>query len=373
VASLASLPERAYRDAVRAGDAAARASVRRRLVIAADRAADWAAAAKAWRSAASERSSSTRDARAARGRAALRALDRATRAGASRDADRDARMAALQANDWGRYQELLRGKRAGGAADADERYAALDKFLNETDDYLVKLTTKIARVRLEQEAAEARTAAEAAARARGADAADVAAAGADAAREAGARATSDVVDAAGEGGGGRTGLMASYHALAHSVSERVEAAPSLLTPPGGGALREYQMVGLQWMVSLYNNRLNGILADEVGRRGEEARGRAARSRARRPPLAHPHPTPLPPPRSPADGPRQDGAGHGPARPPHGGQRQLRSPPDHRPERRPRQLARRAQRLVSVGPGRLLRGAARGAGGALCARRRAGAV
>ena len=31
-----------------------------------------------------------------------------------------------------------------------------------------------------------------------------------------------------------------------------------------GQLREYQLVGLQWMISLYNNRLNGILADEMG-------------------------------------------------------------------------------------------------------------
>jgi ATP-dependent helicase STH1/SNF2 len=31
-----------------------------------------------------------------------------------------------------------------------------------------------------------------------------------------------------------------------------------------GTLREYQMVGLQWMISLYNNKLNGILADEMG-------------------------------------------------------------------------------------------------------------
>ena len=30
------------------------------------------------------------------------------------------------------------------------------------------------------------------------------------------------------------------------------------------SLREYQMIGLQWMVSLYNNKLNGILADEMG-------------------------------------------------------------------------------------------------------------
>ena len=40
--------------------------------------------------------------------------------------------------------------------------------------------------------------------------------------------------------------------------------PKLLVPPNGASLREYQMVGLQWLVSLYNNRLNGILADEMG-------------------------------------------------------------------------------------------------------------
>ncbi|MCP9257502.1 Helicase domino [Dirofilaria immitis] len=31
-----------------------------------------------------------------------------------------------------------------------------------------------------------------------------------------------------------------------------------------GALREYQMVGLDWLVTLYDNGLNGILADEMG-------------------------------------------------------------------------------------------------------------
>lgn len=39
---------------------------------------------------------------------------------------------------------------------------------------------------------------------------------------------------------------------------------SAQVPPSGAQLREYQMVGLQWMVSLFNNRLNGILADEMG-------------------------------------------------------------------------------------------------------------
>ncbi|KAJ1650623.1 putative ATPase [Dispira simplex] len=37
--------------------------------------------------------------------------------------------------------------------------------------------------------------------------------------------------------------------------------PSLVT---GGVLRDYQMAGLEWMVSLYENGLNGILADEMG-------------------------------------------------------------------------------------------------------------
>ena len=32
----------------------------------------------------------------------------------------------------------------------------------------------------------------------------------------------------------------------------------------GGDLKEYQIAGLQWLVSLYNNNLNGILADDMG-------------------------------------------------------------------------------------------------------------
>jgi SNF2 family DNA or RNA helicase len=32
----------------------------------------------------------------------------------------------------------------------------------------------------------------------------------------------------------------------------------------GGQLKEYQMAGLRWLVSLHNNNLNGILADEMG-------------------------------------------------------------------------------------------------------------
>jgi ATP-dependent helicase STH1/SNF2 len=51
-----------------------------------------------------------------------------------------------------------------------------------------------------------------------------------------------------------------YYAVAHRISEKVTRQPHLLI---GGTLKEYQIKGLQWMVSLYNNRLNGILADEM--------------------------------------------------------------------------------------------------------------
>ncbi|CAE6513092.1 unnamed protein product [Rhizoctonia solani] len=52
-----------------------------------------------------------------------------------------------------------------------------------------------------------------------------------------------------------------YYAVAHRISEKITAQPSILV---GGKLKEYQLKGLQWMVSLFNNRLNGILADEMG-------------------------------------------------------------------------------------------------------------
>ena len=32
----------------------------------------------------------------------------------------------------------------------------------------------------------------------------------------------------------------------------------------GGELRTYELEGLQWLLSLFNNNLNGILADEKG-------------------------------------------------------------------------------------------------------------
>lgn len=52
-----------------------------------------------------------------------------------------------------------------------------------------------------------------------------------------------------------------YYEIAHRVKEEVTQQASCLV---GGTLKEYQLKGLQWMISLYNNNLNGILADEMG-------------------------------------------------------------------------------------------------------------
>ena len=52
-----------------------------------------------------------------------------------------------------------------------------------------------------------------------------------------------------------------YYEVAHRIKEDVRVQPSILV---GGTLKEYQLKGLQWMVSLFNNHLNGILADEMG-------------------------------------------------------------------------------------------------------------
>ena len=56
-----------------------------------------------------------------------------------------------------------------------------------------------------------------------------------------------------------SGATSSYYASAHMKTEEVRQ-PTILV---GGDLKEYQLTGLQWLVSLYNNRLNGILADEM--------------------------------------------------------------------------------------------------------------
>jgi SWI/SNF-related matrix-associated actin-dependent regulator of chromatin subfamily A protein 2/4 len=54
---------------------------------------------------------------------------------------------------------------------------------------------------------------------------------------------------------------ANYYNIAHTITEEVHEQASIMV---NGKLKEYQVKGLEWMVSLYNNNLNGILADEMG-------------------------------------------------------------------------------------------------------------
>ena len=95
--------------------------------------------------------------------------------------------------------------------------------------------------------------------------------------------------------------------LGASPEPEAPAAPSLLptggAPPGGPvaprpfllkhALRDYQQAGLDWLASIGDRRINGILADEVGGDGEGVEGgNGGRARAGTTRTAS-HPTPLP--------------------------------------------------------------------------------
>lgn len=53
----------------------------------------------------------------------------------------------------------------------------------------------------------------------------------------------------------------TYYSIAHTVHESITEQASIMV---NGKLKEYQIKGLEWLVSLFNNNLNGILADEMG-------------------------------------------------------------------------------------------------------------
>lgn len=46
-----------------------------------------------------------------------------------------------------------------------------------------------------------------------------------------------------------------------STLYRFDESPAYIT---GGQMRDYQVRGLNWMISLYENNINGVLADEMG-------------------------------------------------------------------------------------------------------------
>ena len=134
------------------------------------------------------------------------------------------RLQALKANDEETYMKLL-----GQAKDS-----RISHLLNQTDGFLKQLA---ASVRAQQRSQQAHY---------GEDQFE------DEEEE-----EEDEVDSEDESGGRKV----DYDAIAHRIKESVTVQPSILV---GGTLKEYQVKGLQWMISLYNNNLNGILADEMG-------------------------------------------------------------------------------------------------------------
>lgn len=181
----------------------------------------------------------------ARNKAVLRAHERMRREAARVNGDALARRRAHEAMLAQDYDAYLRHVKAEG----EQRYEQLATFLTKTEQYLTTLGSKIAQLKRVHERQEAAAAARSAALARGASQED--------AEAAAAAASAAAVAADGDG----SVPQGAYYSLAHTIGEKVTRQPDMLRL---GRLREYQLIGLQWMVSLYNNRLNGILADEMG-------------------------------------------------------------------------------------------------------------
>ena len=72
--------------------------------------------------------------------------------------------------------------------------------------------------------------------------------------------TEDVIAKAKKEATSEEGEQQDYYAIAHTITEQITKQSELLI---GGTLKEYQIKGLEWLVSLNNNNLNGILADEM--------------------------------------------------------------------------------------------------------------
>ncbi|KAL5572892.1 hypothetical protein UlMin_022489 [Ulmus minor] len=210
-----------------------------------------------WRKKLLEAHWAIRDARTARNRGVAKYHERMLREFSKRkDDDRNRRMEALKNNDVERYREMLLEQQTNIQGDAAERYQVLSSFLTQTEEYLHKLGSKITAAKNQQEVEEAANAAAGAARLQGLSEEEVRAAAACAGEEVMIRNRFMEMNAPKD-----SSSVNKYYSLAHAVTERVIRQPSMLR---AGTLRDYQLVGLQWMLSLYNNKLNGILADEMG-------------------------------------------------------------------------------------------------------------
>ncbi|KAK9065487.1 hypothetical protein SSX86_014888 [Deinandra increscens subsp. villosa] len=210
-----------------------------------------------WRKKLLESHWAIRDARTSRNRGVAKYHEKLLREfSKKKDDDRSKRMEALKNNDVERYREILLEQQNSMPSEAAERYEVLSSFLSQTEDYLNKLGGKITAAKNQQEVEDAASAAFIAARAQGLSEEEVRAAASCAREEVLIRNRFSEMNAPKD-----SSSVSKYYTLAHAVSERVIRQPSMLRK---GTLRDYQLVGLQWMLSLYNNKLNGILADEMG-------------------------------------------------------------------------------------------------------------
>eukprot|EP00850_Spirogloea_muscicola_P014341 SM000102S09199 [mRNA] locus=s102:241471:249704:+ [translate_table: standard] len=249
--------ERAYRTFVRWGD-------RQRLEIAKQHLLNQKMARErhckavlAWRKKFYEQLRVAGDMREVRNKGVAKHHERMLREAAKKkDEDRLRRMEALKNNDVDTYREMLLQQQTAMPSGARERFEVLSSFLTQTEDYLKKLGSKISAVKVQQEAEECALSAASAARAQGMSDEEVAESARQAAVDfARTHSSGDAQPAKGTKGHNK------YYSMAHSINEQILRQPSMLQ---AGTLRDYQLVGLQWMLSLYNNRLNGILADEMG-------------------------------------------------------------------------------------------------------------
>jgi ATP-dependent helicase STH1/SNF2 len=133
------------------------------------------------------------------------------------------RLQALKENDMDAYAELLQETKNG----------RLKFLLNETESYIATINKMIQDQRIDD------------------------------GEDDGGAVVAAAAAAAASSGSTETGTTArartDYYDNTHINRERV-VQPTMLK---GGDLKEYQLHGLQWLVSLHNNKLNGILADEV--------------------------------------------------------------------------------------------------------------
>lgn len=132
------------------------------------------------------------------------------------------RIQALKENDMEAYTKLL----------AETKNERLHHLINQTDTYIATINRMVLNQRSDDVEGE----------------------------EGKGTSSSTTGEDSAESRGKLTKASKDYYDSTHKRVEKV-MQPTMLK---GGDLKEYQLGGLQWMVSLYNNHLNGILADEMG-------------------------------------------------------------------------------------------------------------